>query len=84
MGMNNIKANDYVNVVIQGLAHVKLFRDYLLTNSFDSKRPLVKTLSESIRKLWNPKAFKAHHSPHELMAVRIIILYNDHSKIGFG
>ncbi|KAJ3284422.1 u4/U6.U5 tri-snRNP-associated protein 2-like protein [Rhizoclosmatium globosum] len=32
VGLNNIKANDYVNVVIQALAHVKPLRDFLLSD----------------------------------------------------
>jgi len=30
MGLNNIKANDYCNVVLQALCHVKPLRDYFL------------------------------------------------------
>lgn len=30
VGLNNIKANDYMNVVLHALAHVVPFRDYLL------------------------------------------------------
>ena len=29
-GMNNIKANDYMNVIVQALAHVKPIRDHFL------------------------------------------------------
>jgi U4/U6.U5 tri-snRNP-associated protein 2 len=32
IGLNNIKANDYVNVVIQALAHVKPLRDFFLAD----------------------------------------------------
>ncbi|KAJ3334342.1 hypothetical protein HDU76_000035 [Blyttiomyces sp. JEL0837] len=31
VGLNNIKANDYVNVIIQALAHIKPLRDVFLT-----------------------------------------------------
>ncbi|KAJ3101238.1 U4/U6.U5 tri-snRNP-associated protein 2, partial [Physocladia obscura] len=34
VGLNNIKANDYINVVVQALAHVKPLRDFLLDDSF--------------------------------------------------
>lgn len=30
VGLNNIKANDYMNVVLHALAHVPPFRDYFL------------------------------------------------------
>ena len=30
VGLNNIKANDYCNVVLQALCHVKPLRDYFL------------------------------------------------------
>lgn len=30
VGMNNIKANDFMNVVLQALAHVKPIRNYFL------------------------------------------------------
>ncbi|KAJ3060318.1 U4/U6.U5 tri-snRNP-associated protein 2, partial [Podochytrium sp. JEL0797] len=32
VGLNNVKANDYVNVVIQALAHVKPLRDFFLSD----------------------------------------------------
>ncbi|UKZ83372.1 hypothetical protein TrVFT333_011180 [Trichoderma virens FT-333] len=45
VGMNNIKENDYLNVVSE----------------------LVKRCSILFRKIWNPRAFKSHVSPHELL-----------------
>ncbi|KAJ3325468.1 hypothetical protein HDV06_004327 [Boothiomyces sp. JEL0866] len=51
VGLNNIKMNDYINVVIHALAHVEL----------------AKRFGMIIRKIWNPKAFKSHISPHELV-----------------
>ncbi|KAL3957551.1 hypothetical protein ACCO45_008129 [Purpureocillium lilacinum] len=50
VGMNNIKENDYLNVV-----------------DFSSKTELVRRCSILFRKIWNPRAFKAHVSPHELL-----------------
>ncbi|KAM5342468.1 hypothetical protein ACJ41O_013434 [Fusarium nematophilum] len=67
VGMNNIKENDYFNVVIQALAHVTPLRNYLLLEDFSDKSELVKRCSILIRKIWNPRAFKAHVSPHELL-----------------
>lgn len=67
VGMNNIKDNDYFNVVVQALSHVPPLRNYLLLEDFSSKPELVKRLSILVRKIWNPRAFKSHVSPHELL-----------------
>ncbi|UNI18857.1 Ubiquitin carboxyl-terminal hydrolase 10 [Purpureocillium takamizusanense] len=67
VGMNNIKDNDYLNVVVQALAHVAPLRNYLLLEDFSSKTELVRRCSILFRKIWNPRAFKAHVSPHELL-----------------
>ena len=68
IGMNNIKANDYLNVVVQTLAHVTPLRNFFLLNPFSqtgSQLPL--RFSTLVRKLWNPRAFRNHVSPHELL-----------------
>ncbi|XP_074648034.1 ubiquitin carboxyl-terminal hydrolase 39-like [Tubulanus polymorphus] len=76
VGLNNIKFNDYCNVILQSLSHVAPLRNYFLNedNYKSIKRPpgdqmflLVQRLGELIRKLWNPKNFKAHVSPHEML-----------------
>lgn len=67
VGMNNIKDNDYLNVVVQALAHVAPLRNYFLLEDFSTKAELVKRCSILVRKIWNPRAFKAHVSPHELL-----------------
>lgn len=67
VGMNNIKENDYFNVVVQALAHVPPLRNYLMMEDFSTKPELVKRLSILVRKIWNPRAFKSHVSPHELL-----------------
>lgn len=76
VGMNNIKANDYCNVVLQALSNVPPLRDYFLReeNYTHLKRPpgdimilLTQRFGELIRKLWNPRNFKAHVSPHEML-----------------
>lgn len=67
VGMNNIKDNDYLNVVVQALAHVAPLRNYFLLEDFSTKAELVKRCSILARKIWNPRAFKAHVSPHELL-----------------
>lgn len=67
--MNNIKANDYQNVVVQLLAHVLPIRNFFLLHDFPqlSTPQLVLRFSTLVRKLWNPKAFRSHVSPHELL-----------------
>ncbi len=68
IGLNNIKASDYMNVVVQMLVHVVPLRDhFLLFTSQSSKRPslLVDSFAMLVKKIWNPAAFKGHVSPHE-------------------
>lgn len=76
VGLNNIKANDYSNVVLQALVNVSPLRDYFLREENfsnikvvpgDIMINLVKRFSELTRKLWNPRNFKAHVSPHEML-----------------
>ncbi|RHZ78976.1 hypothetical protein Glove_153g20 [Diversispora epigaea] len=67
VGLNNVKANDYVNVIIQALAHIPPLRDYFILQNFDKKTQLVQRFSTLVRKIWNPRAFKGQVSPHELL-----------------
>ncbi|RKP08528.1 hypothetical protein THASP1DRAFT_34646 [Thamnocephalis sphaerospora] len=67
VGLNNIKANDYVNVIIQALVHVPPIRDYLLLEPLENRSPLVQQLSMLARKMWSGRAFKGQVSPHELL-----------------
>jgi U4/U6.U5 tri-snRNP-associated protein 2 len=67
VGMNNIKSNDYFNVIIQALSHVPPLRNFFMLEDFSTKPELAKRLSILIRKIWNPRAFKSHVSPHELL-----------------
>lgn len=76
VGLNNIKANDYSNVVLQALSHVTPIRDYFLKESnYIHKKKLtgdvafsiVSRFGELMRKLWNPRNFKSHVSPHEML-----------------
>lgn len=67
VGLNNIKANDYLNVVVQALSHVTPLRNFLMLEDLSSRPELVKRFSVLVRKIWNPKAFKKHVSPHELI-----------------
>ncbi|EJD45765.1 cysteine proteinase [Auricularia subglabra TFB-10046 SS5] len=69
VGLNNIKRNDHLNVVIHALLHVAPLRDFLLLSQFDGgKQPeLVKRFAALAKKLWNPRLFKAQVSPHEFL-----------------
>ncbi|XP_064404591.1 ubiquitin carboxyl-terminal hydrolase 39-like isoform X2 [Halichondria panicea] len=76
VGLNNIKANDYMNVVLHTLAHISPLRGYFLREDNyshiipppgDQSFILVSRLGELFRKLWNPHHFKAHVSPHEML-----------------
>ncbi|KAH6689617.1 U4/U6.U5 tri-snRNP-associated protein [Plectosphaerella plurivora] len=67
VGMNNLKDNDYLNVVVQALAHVAPLRNYLFLEDLSTRSELAKRASILFRKIWNPRAFKAHVSPHELL-----------------
>lgn len=67
IGMNNIKANDYLNSVTQALSHVVPLRNFFMLEDLTSKPQLVQRFGILMRKIWNPRAFKAHVSPHELL-----------------
>ncbi|KAI9809897.1 MAG: hypothetical protein M1825_000330 [Sarcosagium campestre] len=67
VGLNNIKANDYVNVIVHALAHVVPLRNFFMLDDVSSRPQLVQRFSILIRKIWNPRAFKSHVSPHELL-----------------
>ncbi|SMR55102.1 unnamed protein product [Zymoseptoria tritici ST99CH_1A5] len=67
VGLNNIKANDYLNVVVQALSHVTPLRNFLMLEDLSSRPQLVQRFSVLVRKIWNSKAFKSHVSPHELI-----------------
>ncbi|XP_026472778.1 U4/U6.U5 tri-snRNP-associated protein 2 [Ctenocephalides felis] len=81
VGLNNIKANDYCNVILQALSHVSPLRNYFLREDNYSKvtRPpgdssfyLVTRFGELLRKLWNPRNFKTHVSPHEMLQAVVL------------
>lgn len=72
-GLNNVKANDYVNVVVQTLSHIPPLRDAFLLDSSTEQKKLMKkgelsvAWTDLLRKLWNPNRFKAQNSPHEFL-----------------
>ncbi|KAH9004168.1 spindle pole body protein [Lactarius hatsudake] len=68
VGLNDIKRNDYMNVIIHSLLHVPPLRDFLLLSHFDGKQSeLVKRFATLAKKLWNPRLFKSQVSPHEFL-----------------
>ena len=67
VGMNNIKENDYFNVIIQALSHIPPLRNFLMLEDLSQKPELVQRFSVLVRKVWNTRAFKTHVSPHELL-----------------
>ena len=68
VGLNDIKRNDYMNVIIHSLLHVPPLRDFLLLSRFDGKQSeLVKRFAALAKKLWNPRLFKSQVSPHEFL-----------------
>ncbi|CAH8872565.1 unnamed protein product [Trichobilharzia szidati] len=81
VGLNNIKANDYCNVILQMLSHISPLRDFFLnTKNYENSRIssgdqmvlLVQRFGELIRKLWNPRNFKTHVSPHEFLQAVVL------------
>lgn len=40
IGLNNVKANDYINAVVQGLSQVTPLRTYFLVNKFEKSGEL--------------------------------------------
>lgn len=90
VGLNDLGGNDYINVVIQALAHVRPLRNFFLRGGpppaqgtkVDPKAPgqtiaesgvlkgsseLVRRFASLMRKIWNPRNFKAQVSPHEFL-----------------
>ena len=71
VGMNNMKANDYANVVVQILSRIQPVRDFFLEpdnyKSVVSSSLMVRRTGELIRKIWNTRNFKGQVSPHEFM-----------------
>ena len=67
IGLNQIKANDYVNVILQAFAHVRPLRDDFLLNFSGKQGGLGEAFKEVLEKIWNPTRFKTQTSPHELL-----------------
>ncbi|KAI0081134.1 spindle pole body protein [Panus rudis PR-1116 ss-1] len=68
IGLNDIKRNDYMNVVIHSLLHVPPLRDHLLLSNYRGKESeLLKRFAGLAKKVWNPRLFKSQVSPHEFL-----------------
>ncbi|KAH7619056.1 hypothetical protein Ndes2526B_g06006 [Nannochloris sp. 'desiccata'] len=69
VGLNDMKMNDYANVVFQTLNRIAPLLNFLLRaeNYVECRSVLVQRCGELLRKMWNPRAFKGHVSPHEIM-----------------
>lgn len=67
VGFNNIKANDYENVILMAFSHVTPLRNFmLLLDNTNSTSNLVDQFSTLVKKIWNPRALKTHVSPLEI------------------
>ncbi|KAJ8605079.1 hypothetical protein CTAYLR_000348 [Chrysophaeum taylorii] len=71
-GLNNLKHTDYINVVVQALAHVQPLRDMFLAENDDvesaaKRRPLVRKFRDLLRKMWSKDNFKSVISPHDFV-----------------
>ena len=76
IGLNNVKKNDYFNVVIQAFSHLEKIRNFFLmfnnNKHFDEKYYLevfIKRLSELNKKIWNKNNFKDHVNPIEILQI---------------
>lgn len=69
VGLNNIKATDYINVVLQALVRIQPLRNFFIKeeNLKSCKSELVHRFGNLVRKMWNPRNFKDQVSPHELL-----------------
>jgi len=68
IGLNNICNSDYENVVVQLLCMVIPLRNFLLAYQPPVERkpdPVLSSLAELVRKMYNPRNFKGLVSPHE-------------------
>lgn len=68
IGLNDIKRNDYMNVIIHSLLHVAPLRNYLVLSNFRGKQSeLLKRFAGLAKKVWNSRLFKSQVSPHEFL-----------------
>ncbi|CAK0884454.1 unnamed protein product, partial [Prorocentrum cordatum] len=68
IGLNNICSSDYQNVVVQCLCQVIPLRNMLLGYLAPKEKkadPVLSSLADLMRKMYNPRNFKGLVSPHE-------------------
>eukprot|EP00933_Yihiella_yeosuensis_P081375 TRINITY_DN94979_c0_g1_i1.p1 TRINITY_DN94979_c0_g1~~TRINITY_DN94979_c0_g1_i1.p1 ORF type:complete len:515 (-),score=102.08 TRINITY_DN94979_c0_g1_i1:120-1664(-) len=68
IGLNSIQESDYQSVIIQCLCTVIPIRNFLLGYQPPAEKksdPVLNTLAELMRKMYNPRNFKGLVSPHE-------------------
>ncbi|OMJ24709.1 U4/U6.U5 tri-snRNP-associated protein 2 [Smittium culicis] len=75
VGLNNIKANDYINVIIQALAHIPIIRNMLLLypNSttpapISSSEPNNNNINTNHKTISHPPSKKIHPQNSELLS----------------
>jgi len=78
IGLNNIKHNDYINVVIQALAQIPQLKEFFLADSQLTRtsnkimkqtkdRVMMQRFGELMRKIWKNHHYRPHVSPHEFL-----------------
>ncbi|ANQ09459.1 Ubiquitin Carboxyl-terminal Hydrolase-like zinc finger protein [Plasmodium coatneyi] len=69
VGLNNLKHTDYCNVIIQLVCSIIPLRNFFLVyeNKKYVSKNIVSSLSELIKKIFNPRNFKGVVSPHEFL-----------------
>jgi U4/U6.U5 tri-snRNP-associated protein 2 len=69
IGMNSVKDSSYLNVVVQIICQIIPLRNFLLQYEKPKRGgdPVLTTLADLIRKLFNARNFKGLVSPHEFL-----------------
>lgn len=70
VGLNNLKRTDFCNAIIQSLCAVIPLRNWLLLldlSHVQNYDPVLQTLGELMRKIFNARNFKGIVSPHEFL-----------------
>nr|CAJ20366.1 ubiquitin carboxyl-terminal hydrolase, putative [Toxoplasma gondii RH] len=70
VGLNNLKRTDFCNAMIQSLCTVVPLRNWLLLldlSHVQNYDPVLQTLGELMRKIFNARNFKGIVSPHEFL-----------------
>jgi len=75
VGLNNLSGTDSINTIFQGLVRIRPLRNFFIdpNNYKGNSSPLINAFGELVRKYFNPRNFKAHVSPHELLQVISIL-----------